>query len=189
MLPTRYPPCMPLSVPGATDMQHLIEVDGTLHRVWLGRYNGRYNGRYKLYLGSATWAIALERGKEGEETLVFGDEREPIVSALAGNRVFVQLDGAPHELFLRDLISYHATEADGAAEDAVTAPMPGSVIAVPVAVGDAVCAGDTLIVIESMKLEMALKAPRDGIVETLNFGLGQSFERDAVLAVLSSVEG
>ena len=185
MLPTRCPHYMRLSVPGATDVQHLIEVDGTLHRVWLGRSNGRY----RLYLGSATWAIALEPGKEGEGTLVFGDERDPIVIAVAGNRVFVHLDGAPHELLLRDSISFHATEAGGAAEDAVCAPMPGSVIAAPVAVGDAVSGGDTLIVIESMKLEMALKAPRDGIVETLNFGLGQSFERDAVLAVLSPLEG
>jgi biotin carboxyl carrier protein len=185
MLPTRCPRCMRLSVPGATDVQHLIEVDGTLHRVWLGRSNERY----KLYLGNTTWAIALEPGKEGEATLVFADEQEPVIIAVDGNRVFVHIDGMSHELLLRDPISFHATEACGAAEDAVCAPMPGSVIAAPVAVGDAVSAGDTLIVIESMKLEMALKAPRDGIVEALHFGLGQSFERDAVLAVLSSLEG
>ena len=166
-------------------MQHLIEVDGTLHRVWLGHSNGRYT----LYVGDATWPIALEPGMEGEATLVFGDEREPVIIAVDGNRVFVHIDGISHELLLRDPISFHATEAGGATEDAVCAPMPGSVIAAPVAVGDSVCAGDTLIVIESMKLEMAIKAPRDGIVEAVNFGLGQSFERDAVLAVLSSQEG
>jgi 3-methylcrotonyl-CoA carboxylase alpha subunit len=133
--------------------------------------------------------IALEPGRDCEATLVFDNERDSVVIAVAGNRVFVHLDGDVHELVLRDPISHHAAEAGGAAEDAVCAPMPGSVIAAPVAVGDAVSAGDTLIVIESMKLEMALKAPRDGIVERLPFGLGQSFERDAVLAVLSSPEG
>jgi biotin carboxyl carrier protein len=40
-----------------------------------------------------------------------------------------------------------------------------------------------------MKLEMAIKAPRDGIVQAMNFCLGQSFERSAVLAVLSPREG
>jgi biotin carboxyl carrier protein len=181
----RCPRCMQLSVHGATEMRHLIEVEGTLHRVWLGRSNEHY----RLFLGNASWPIALEPGKEGEATLVFGDRREPLVIAVAGNRVFVQLDGASHDLLLRDPTSFHATEAGGAAEDAVCAPMPGSVIATPVAAGDSVSAGDTLIVIESMKLEMAVKAPRDGVVEAVNFSLGQSFERDAVLAVLSPQEG
>jgi biotin carboxyl carrier protein len=179
------PRCMRLSVRGAIEMRHLIELDGTLHHVWLGQSNGRY----MLYLRDTTCIIALEPGKEGEATLVFGDERAPVVIAVDGARVFVQIEGTSHEMLLCDPISFHAMEAGSATEDAVCAPMPGSVIALPVAVGDAVCAGDTLLVIESMKLEMAVKAPRDGIVEAVNFRLGQSFERRAVLAVLSPQEG
>jgi biotin carboxyl carrier protein len=166
-------------------MRHLIELDGTLHHVWLGHSNGRYT----LYLGDTTSTISLEPGERGELTLVFGDERTPVVIAVDGARVFVQLDGTSHEVLLRDPISFHEREAGSATEDAVCAPMPGSVIAVPIAPGDAVFAGDTLLVIESMKLEMAVKAPRDGIVEAVNFRLGQSFERSAVLAVLAPQEG
>ena len=55
------------------------------------------------------------------------------------------------------------------------------VIAVAAEPGAQVQAGDTLMVIESMKLETAIKAPRDGVVATVTFAAGQSFERDAVL--------
>jgi biotin carboxyl carrier protein len=181
----RCPRCMRLWVHGAIDMRHLIELDGTLHRVWLGRSNGRYT----LYLGDTTSTVSLGPGEGGEATLVFGDERTPVVIAVDGARVFVQLEGASHEVLLHDPISFHEREAGSTTEDAVCAPMPGSVIALPIAPGDAVLAGDTLLVIESMKLEMAVKAPRDGIVEAVNFGLGQSFERCAVLAVLAPQEG
>jgi biotin carboxyl carrier protein len=166
-------------------MRHLIELEGTLHHVWLGRSNGRYT----LYLGDTTSTVSLGPGEGGEVTLVFGDERTPVVIAVDGARIFVQLEGSSHEVLLHDPISFHEREAGSATEDAVRAPMPGSVIAVPIAPGDAVFAGDTLLVIESMKLEMAVKAPRDGIVEAVNFRLGQSFERCAVLAVLAPQEG
>jgi 3-methylcrotonyl-CoA carboxylase alpha subunit len=58
------------------------------------------------------------------------------------------------------------------------------VVSVPVAIGDIVKPGDTLIVIESMKLEVALKATQPGRVAAINTAAGQSFEKDAVLVSL-----
>ena len=45
--------------------------------------------------------------------------------------------------------------------------------------------GDTLLVIESMKLETAIKAPRDGMVETVHVADGRTFERSAPLVTLA----
>jgi len=59
-----------------------------------------------------------------------------------------------------------ASAAD-AAEGSLAAPMPGTVLAVEVAVGDAVSAGQTLGVMEAMKMELALKAPYDGTVTSV----------------------
>jgi biotin carboxyl carrier protein len=112
----------------------------------------------------------------------------PITIAVDGDRIYVHLAGEAHELTYLNPIAFHAAEAGGPAEDIVKAPMPGSVIGAPVARGDAVSAGDILIVIESMKLETAVKAPRNGIVEAVNFAVGQSFERDAVLVTLAAQE-
>lgn len=54
----------------------------------------------------------------------------------------------------------------------VTAPMPGNIIDVKVGVGDKVKAGDTLVILEAMKLENEIVAPRDGIVSNINTSKG-----------------
>jgi len=56
----------------------------------------------------------------------------------------------------------------GAGGNVLTAPMPGKIIAVNAKVGDSVKAGDPLIIMEAMKMEMMLEAPRDGIVGDVN---------------------
>ena len=50
----------------------------------------------------------------------------------------------------------------GSSGNALTAPMPGKIIAVNAKAGDTVKAGDPLIIMEAMKMEMTLEAPRDG---------------------------
>ncbi len=72
----------------------------------------------------------------------------------------------------------------GAAEDEVRTPMPGTVIAVHVAAGDAVHTGQPLIVIESMKLETTLTAPRDARVKTVHFAVGSTFALKSTLVTL-----
>jgi biotin carboxyl carrier protein len=64
------------------------------------------------------------------------------------------------------------------------APMPGTVVALKVARGDAVIAGSVLMVIESMKLETQIRASQEGIVDRLHVKDGDSFDRDAILVTL-----
>src|SRR3546814_1133947 len=52
-----------------------------------------------------------------------------------------------------DLLDRLAAQAGGAAEDSIVAPMPGSIVTVSVTVGDTVTRGQTLLVMESMKME------------------------------------
>ncbi len=68
------------------------------------------------------------------------------------------------------------------------APMPGVVLLVPVAVGDRVRAGETVLVIESMKLELAVTAPADGVVTVVHVSVGETVSRDQPLAHVE-VEG
>ena len=60
--------------------------------------------------------------------------------------------------------------------------MPGSVLMVPVAAGDEVEAGQTVVVLESMKMELSLVAPLDGTVAELTVSEGDSVARDQVVA-------
>jgi len=63
--------------------------------------------------------------------------------------------------------------------------MPGVVVSVKAVVGERVAAGTVVAVIESMKLETAIRAAQDGIVEKIHVRAGESFDRDAALVTLS----
>jgi 3-methylcrotonyl-CoA carboxylase alpha subunit len=64
--------------------------------------------------------------------------------------------------------------------------MPGRVVLVKAHPGDVVVVGQELLVIEAMKMERALKAPRDGTVAEVRAAAGDFVEADAVLVTLES---
>lgn len=104
--------------------------------------------------------------------------------AADGDRIWVHLEGRIVELVWQDALSHFAAAVEEDDADTVRAPMPGVVVALSVAPGDMVRRGDAMMVIESMKLETVIRAPRDGRVEAAAFAVGQGFERDAVLVSL-----
>jgi acetyl-CoA/propionyl-CoA carboxylase biotin carboxyl carrier protein len=71
----------------------------------------------------------------------------------------------------------------------VRSPMPGAVIAVRVAAGDAVAKGDVLLVVEAMKMEHALAAPFDGVVADLQVRAGDQVVVDQLLATVQAEAG
>ena len=79
---------------------------------------------------------------------------------------------------------YRADSKGGAsaADGAILAPMPGKVIAVDVAAGEAVTKGQRLLVLEAMKMEHALTAPFDGTVAELAVSEGQQVQVEVLLA-------
>ncbi|MFD4115467.1 acetyl-CoA carboxylase biotin carboxylase subunit [Streptomyces niveus] len=117
-------------------------------------------------------------------------------------RVTVTVDGVTHTFHRaddwlgRDGDSWHVQDHDpveaallGAAGagglDALTAPMPGTVTVVKVAVGDEVVAGQGLLVVEAMKMEHVVSAPHDGTVTELDVTPGSTVAMDQVLAVVA----
>ncbi len=98
---------------------------------------------------------------------------------LGGRHVVARLAPAPTvEAALR-----HATH-DAAAAETITAPMPGSVIAVRVAVGDDVEAGQVLVVLEAMKMENSVSAPSAGRIARVLVEPGAQVQRGETLVEL-----
>ena len=71
----------------------------------------------------------------------------------------------------------------------LVAPMPGSVVRVLVEAGDAVVAGQALVVLEAMKMEHTVSAPSDGAVTDVQVTAGQQVEAGAVLVVVTEEQG
>ncbi|MFI9251540.1 acetyl/propionyl/methylcrotonyl-CoA carboxylase subunit alpha [Streptomyces sp. NPDC053069] len=120
---------------------------------------------------------------------------------VTGDRVTVTLDGVRH-VFHRagDWIGRHGdawhvrdhdpvaaslTRSGHTGADSLTAPMPGTVTVVKVAVGDEVAAGQSLLVVEAMKMEHVISAPHAGTVAELDVTPGTAVAMDQVLAVIA----
>jgi len=71
----------------------------------------------------------------------------------------------------------HAHHAAGE----LTASMPGQIRAVNVSEGDTVTKGQTLLVLEAMKMEIRVQAPRDGVVSSISVKVGETVEREQIL--------
>jgi len=69
-------------------------------------------------------------------------------------------------------------------EFVLRAPMPGLVVAVPVQEGQAVARGDTLVILESMKMQNELKAPRSGQVKQIRVQPGAAVEQRQILLIV-----
>ncbi|MFI1253430.1 acetyl/propionyl/methylcrotonyl-CoA carboxylase subunit alpha [Streptomyces netropsis] len=78
--------------------------------------------------------------------------------------------------------------AGAAHAGALTAPMPGTVTVVKAAVGDVVTAGQSLLVVEAMKMEHVISAPHDGTVTELDVTAGATVAMDQVLAVVTPAD-
>jgi acetyl-CoA/propionyl-CoA carboxylase biotin carboxyl carrier protein len=81
-------------------------------------------------------------------------------------------------------------DADSAAggEASLEAPMPGTVVQLRVEAGATVTAGETLVVMESMKMEISIQSPRDGAIEAVLIAVGDQVDRGATLIELTEEE-
>ena len=86
---------------------------------------------------------------------------------------------------MREVPRFHVPGSDGPA-GGLTAPMPGAVLHLRVAPGDAVTAGQVLVVLEAMKMEHHIKAPADGRVAEVRVVEGQQVDNGALLLVFET---
>jgi acetyl/propionyl-CoA carboxylase alpha subunit len=161
--------------------------------------------RYRYQYRDKQYEVHLEPGPDGIRLLVNGKPVELEVVALRpgeiifqnggraitlfwatdGDRRWISLDGCTYLLETPSLSPTHQT-GDQAAEELLRAPMPAQVRSIEVGAGDKVERGQTLLLLEAMKMEIRLKASRKGEVRRVLVEAGQSVDRGEVLVELEA---
>jgi acetyl-CoA/propionyl-CoA carboxylase biotin carboxyl carrier protein len=150
---------------GADPVPTRVELDRV---VLVDRARGTVDGVPVTQLHAAQHVVRLD---------VDGQRVQAVVNATA-HSVEVVLRG---QRFLFERPDAFAAHGPGAGEGSLTAPMPGTLLAVDVAEGDTVEEGQRLGVLEAMKMELALRAPFAGTITTVGAATGEQVRLGAVL--------
>jgi 3-methylcrotonyl-CoA carboxylase alpha subunit len=129
-------------------------------------------------------AISMAQWRQGQLRLLVDGRGRQLRCWQDGPDALVLHDGhARHRFHVPTDDGNRRADAD-ASDGRVLAPMPGRVAVLRVAAGDAVEAGQELLVMEAMKMELAIRAPRAGTVAELRTGEGEFVEADTVLLAI-----
>ena len=132
--------------------------------------------KYKVTLNGRTYEVEVEAGKA-----MLLDEYEAIVPSAPAAPVAAPVAAAP----VAAPAAAPAAAAAPVAGEAVTAPMPGNILKVNVTAGQAVKDGDLLVVLEAMKMENEIFAPKAGTVAQVLVQKGSTVDTGATMIVLN----
>lgn len=165
--------------------------------------------KYEVQISGKTHIVELERRADGWRAGVAGESSLTAdVAEIASNVFSVLLSGRSHEIyvtqlpggqlqlqtggmeFLAEVVDprswrgrrHGSAEAEGRQE--ITAPMPGKVVRLLVKAGDAVEAGQGLLVVEAMKMQNEIRSPKSGTVERVFVTEGQAVNAGEALCVV-----
>ena len=126
-------------------------------------------GRWSLLIGSRSYEVAIERPSNGERIVYVNGVAVPISIMDPRERLVRRRGTVSAETGPRSIVS----------------PMPGRIVRVLVREGDVVAAQQGLVVVEAMKMENELRAPRAGQVSAVKVVEGMSVEAKTVLVTLA----
>lgn len=141
--------------------------------------------------GARVWlngkALEANITPSGDGSVVTVDGRSvPVSLVVDRDKVLIHAFGRTWRIIVEDPAERALLGANQS--DIAKAPMPGVTVNVMVAAGDTVTSGQTLLIIESMKMQMEIKASRDGEVAQVDARVGESFTLGAPLVTLVPLE-
>ena len=162
-------------------MIYEVTISERVHRVELVRQDGDWQCK----VDGRVINLDVEETQEGVLSILLnGQSYEVKQESIAGETCIV-VDSQRFPAVVRDprsLRSRRASDAGAQGVRKITAPMPGKVVRIVAPVGAEVDAGQSVLVIEAMKMQNELKSPKRGIVKKLNVSEGAAVEAGQTLA-------
>ena len=151
-----------------------------LHRdgVKIDAFVSRVAGDLSVEIGEASFGVRRE-----QDDRVTADGVAFVVVATGEGKVVFESGGA----YAFQLYRSGDTEDPSGGDGAIRSPMPGRIVSIARRAGEAVKANETLVTLEAMKMEHALKAPFDGTVAEINVNEGDQVSEGVVLVRLAAL--
>lgn len=145
----------------------------------------RQADHYAISVDEKTYTVQLDRLSPGE--CIFRVDGQPRRANVASDKqyVYVAINGGAYTLTRSDATTAKRRTAS-ASDNSLAASMPGQVARVLVNEGDHVARGQTLVVLEAMKMEIRITAPHDGKIARVLCRAGQIVERGQILLELAA---
>lgn len=137
---------------------------------------------YSVLVNSQPVSVYLPAGNlplPAIEWMVVDDR--PYEISFAPDLQWLQSQHSLHQLDIRDLDAPLGHPRQGGGDGRIKAPIPGLVIQLFVATGDHVTTGQSLLILEAMKMENEIRAPWGGTIQAIHVAAGQSVRRDELL--------
>jgi 3-methylcrotonyl-CoA carboxylase alpha subunit len=136
--------------------------------------------------GRDTFEMDHAAAADGTVAAMLNGERHQARYLRTAERLYLWSGDEAYEFTLDDPRTHEFSAS--IASGGLTTPLPGVVVAVPVQVGQQVAAGDTLMVIEAMKMEHTISAPYAGTVEAVHFQRGERVPEGSELLALARAD-
>lgn len=158
-------------------MQHRFQSGGKVYTVSLERLGSGF----QAVIDGISYQVEVLDEQPGQLSLLFNGSPTVIYWAMDGGSQWISLEGCTYLLEKPSSpVVQHTQEAAG--EDILRAPMPAQVRVLQTTAGNWLEKGQTLMVLEAMKMEIRIQAPRSGRLIRLLVNEGQSVDRNQVLA-------
>jgi len=138
---------------------------------------------YEVTVGERTWmvdAVVANTARGGLRSLLIGGAHHEVAVSARGEDYWVSTRHGAFPVSVTDPLTHLASQTrsggGGKRRQKVTAYMPGRVVALLVEEGQAVTAGEGIVVLEAMKMQNEIRAEYDGIVTRIHVQIGQAVE-------------
>ena len=161
-------------------MKYVTILNGEQYEVEIDRdgnilLNGEIHEVDFLPLGPSLYSVITDN--KSLEVVI--DDEGGNISVMMGGRLY-----ETHVLDERAMLMAMRKGGLGDGSGEVVAPMPGLIVTIPVEVGQTVVHGQTVVILESMKMQNELKSHIDGVVKSISVKSGQTVDKNTILVVI-----